>query len=89
MKLDRSSLFGFAFSGYLLRAFCPEPSTLDAVAQAAHQAFLAGEGPIPEAYVHAHYLWYAYVGVGLISLIALFVFIRVTKNIDAGKAEAV
>jgi dipeptide/tripeptide permease len=81
-------LFGFAFSGYLLREFCPEPSTLDAATQAAHQAALAGQGPMPEAYAHAHYLWYAYVGVGLISLIALFIFIAVTKKIDEGKATA-
>jgi dipeptide/tripeptide permease len=82
-------LFGFAFSGYLLREFCPEPSTLDAVTQAAHQAALAGQGPMPEAYAHAHYLWYAYIGVGFISLIALLVFMAVTKKLDEGKAEAV
>ena len=81
-------LFGFAFSGYLLRAYCPEPSTLDAATQAAHTAALAGQGPMPEAYAHAHYLWYAYVGVGMISLIALLVFIAVTKKIDEGKAAA-
>ena len=81
-------LFGFAFSGYLLRAYCPEPSTLDAATQAAHKAALAGQGPMPEAYAHAHYLWYAYVGVGLISLIALLVFIAVTKKMDEGKAAA-
>ena len=43
---------------------------------------------MPEAYAHAHYLWYAYVGVGLISLIALLVFIAVTKKMDEGKAAA-
>jgi len=81
-------LFGFAFSGYLLREFCPEPSTLDAATQAAHTAALAGQGPMPEAYAHAHYLWYAYVGVGFISLIALLVFIAVTKHLDKGKVSA-
>ncbi len=81
-------LFGFAFSGYLLREFCPEPGTLDAATQAAHTAALAGQGPMPEAYAHAHYLWYAYVGVGLISLIALFIFIAVTKKLDEGKVSA-
>ena len=80
-------LFGFAFSGYLLREFCPEPSTLDAATQAAHTAALAGQGPMPEAYAHAHYLWYAYVGVGFISLIALLVFIAVTKHLDKGKVS--
>lgn len=81
-------IFGFAFSGYLLSKYCPEPSTLDAVTRAAHQAALAGQGPMPEAYAHAHYLWYAYIGVGVVSLIALLVFIAVTRKLDAGKSEA-
>lgn len=81
-------LFGFTFSGYLLKAYCPEPSTLDAATQAAHKLFLAGNGPIPEAYANAHYLWYAYVGVGMFSLISLLIFIQVTKRLDAGKVEA-
>jgi len=82
-------IFGFAFSGYLLSKYCPEPGTLDAATQAAHQAALLGQGPMPEAYAHAHYLWYAYCGVGLFSLVALLVFIAVTRKMDAGKAEVV
>jgi dipeptide/tripeptide permease len=81
-------LFGFIFSGYLLEKYCPEPSTLEPVVKVAHEAALLGQGPMPVEYAQAHYLWYAYVGVGLISLIALLVFIGVTKKIDAGKAEA-
>ncbi len=61
---------------------------MDAATQAAHKLALAGQGPMPEAYANAHYLWYAYIGVGLVSLIALAVFINVTKRLDAGKAEA-
>ena len=81
-------IFGFAFSGYLLSKYCPEPSTLDAATRAAHTAALAGNGPMPEAYAHAHYLWYAYIGVGLFSLIALLVFIAVTKKLDERKESA-
>ena len=77
--------FGFAFSGYLLKTYYPEPGTLEPAVQAAHSAALLGQGPMPEAYAHAHYLWYAYVGVGLISLIALLVFIGVTKKLDEAK----
>ena len=44
---------------------------------------------MPGEYAQAHYLWYAYVGVGLISLIALLVFIAVTKKLDERKAAAV
>ena len=39
-------------------------------------------------YAQAHYLWYAYVGVGLISLTSLLIFIAVTKKMDEGKAAA-
>ena len=81
-------IFGFAFSGFLLDRYCPEPSQLDPALQAAHSAWLAGQGPMPDVYAHAQYLWYAYSGVGLISLIALLVFIAVTKKLDAGKSEA-
>jgi len=81
-------IFGFIFSGFLLRKYCPEPGTLDAVTKAAHDAALLGNGPMPEAYAQAHYLWYAYAGVGLISLIALLVFIGVTRRLDAGKEPA-
>ncbi|PJA74876.1 MFS transporter [bacterium CG_4_9_14_3_um_filter_65_15] len=78
-------IFGFAFSGYLLTKYCPEPGSLDAATRAAHEAALLGQGPMPEAYAHAHYLWYAYCGVGFISLMALLVFIAVTRKLDAGK----
>jgi hypothetical protein len=60
---------------------------LDQATQAAQTAFLAGEGPMPAAYANAHYLWYAYVGVGLISLFALLVFMFVTRKLDEGKPQ--
>lgn len=80
-------MFGFMFSGALLKKYCPEPTQLDQATQAAHTAFLAGEGPMPAAYANAHYLWYAYVGVGLISLFALLVFMFVTRKLDEGKPQ--
>ncbi|MBI5169821.1 MAG: MFS transporter [Candidatus Eisenbacteria bacterium] len=73
-------LFGFVFAGYMLKAFCPDPSTLPADVQAQHAAALAGAGPMPAAYAHAHYLWYAFAGVGALSLIAMLVFIAVTNR---------
>ncbi|MEN8006646.1 MAG: MFS transporter [Candidatus Krumholzibacteriota bacterium] len=81
-------IFGFVFSGFLLQKYCPEPGTLEPAVKAAHDAALLGQGPMPVEYSQAHYLWYAYVGVGLISLIALLVFIAVTKKLDEGKAAA-
>lgn len=81
-------IFGFIFSGWLLSKYCPEPGTLTEAVQQQHTAALAGQGPMPEAYAHAHYLWYAYAGVGLTSLIALLVFIGVTRRLDARKPGA-
>ncbi len=78
-------VFGFTFSGFLLRKYCPEPTTLEPAIQAQHTAALAGQGPMPEAYAQAHYLWYAYAGVGVISLLALIVFRIVTRKLDEGK----
>jgi MFS family permease len=78
-------IFGFIFSGYLLKTYCPEPTTLPEGVQAQHAAALAGQAPMPEVYANAHYLWYAYSGIGLLSFVALLVYIRVTNRIDAGK----
>jgi dipeptide/tripeptide permease len=77
-------LFGFVFAGYLLKAFCPDPGTLPAAVQAQHALALAGRGPMPAAYAHAHYLWIAFAGVGAVSLLAMLVYIAVTRRLDAG-----
>jgi dipeptide/tripeptide permease len=76
-------IFGFIFSGFLLSRYCPEPTTLAPDVQLQHAAALAGQGPLPEVYANAHYLWLAYTGVGIISLVALLVFIWATRRIDA------
>jgi len=81
-------LFGFVLSGYLLEAYCPAPSTLAPELQAAHAAWLAGAGPMPEAYAHAHYLWYAYTGIGVASFVLMVVYVVVTNRIDRGSAPA-
>jgi hypothetical protein len=79
-------VFGFIFSGYLLRAYCPEPTTLSAAVQAQHAAALAGEAAMPEAYAHANYLWYAYAGIGAAAFVGMLIFIFVTNKLDAKKA---
>jgi dipeptide/tripeptide permease len=75
-------LFGFVFSGYLLQAYCPEPTTLPAAVQAAHAAWLAGAGPMPETYAHAHWLWFAYTGIGVLSFVLMGVYVVVTERLD-------
>ena len=75
-------LFGFAFAGYLLKAYCPDPKSLPLPIQQQHELALAGQAPMPEAYAHAYYLWYAFAAVGLISLIAMTGYILVTRRLD-------
>jgi dipeptide/tripeptide permease len=81
-------VFGFIFSGYLLRTYCPEPTTLSAAVQAQHAAALAGEGAMPEVYAHANYLWYAYAGIGVTAFVGMLLFIFVTGRIDARRERA-
>ncbi len=76
-------IFGFIFSGYLLKTYCPEPTTLAPALQKQHTLALAGQAPLPEVYAHANYLWFAYAGIGVVSFLALLVYIWVTNRIDA------
>jgi len=80
--------FGFVLGGYLLSAFCPDPRTLSAADHAQWEAALAGKAALPEAYAHAHYLWYALAGVGVTAFVALLVFKYVTAAIDRRQAQA-
>ena len=80
--------FGFIFGGYMLKAYCPDPRTLPLDVQAQHALALAGNGPMPAAYAHAYYLWYAFAGVGVLSLVAMLVFIAVTRRPGAPRAAA-
>jgi dipeptide/tripeptide permease len=76
----------FIFSGFLLARYCPDPTTLPPAVEAQHTAWQAGNAAMPEVYAHAHYLWYAWAGVGLASLVALLLYVWITGRIDARKA---
>ncbi len=81
-------LVGYILSGYLLDAFCPDPSRLDAATRLAYEAALRGQGPMPAAYAHAHYLWYVFAGVGAVAFVFLIVFQRLThRTPDAEMGE--
>lgn len=71
---------GFVMSGYLLDAFCPDPSTLSAADQAQRLAALAGQAAMPAAYAHAHYIWFAFASVGVVAFLLLLVFQHVTRE---------
>ncbi len=65
-----SSIFGFIMSGVLLDRFCPDPRLFPS-----REAWA-------EAAVHAHYIWYFFVGIALLSAIALIIYGQVVKRMD-------
>ena len=75
-----SSLLGFVTSGFLLEKFVPDPRTLSAAEQTARHLALEGKGPMPEAYAHAHYLWFVFVGIAMVSAVSLIIYGRVVKD---------
>ncbi len=84
-----SAIFGFVSSGFLLEKYCPDPRTLPEAVQAQRLAHLAGEAPLPEAYAHAHYIWFFFVGVAVVSAVALIVYGKVTARIDARREAGI
>ncbi|RKD92230.1 MFS transporter [Mangrovibacterium diazotrophicum] len=63
-----SYLFAFGLGGFLLDKYCPDPRLFDST----------------EAYgvatQHAHYIWFVFVGIGLISAIALLIYGYLVKQ---------
>lgn len=66
-----SSILGFGLSGFLLAKYCPEPTLFEST-----EAWQM-------ATVNAHYIWYWFAAIGMISAIALIIYARInkTKNI--------
>jgi dipeptide/tripeptide permease len=77
-----SALVGFFISGLMLDKWCPNPSTLTVGEQAQRLQSLAGNGPMPDAYLHAHYLWFVFVGIATASAIALIIYGKVIDKMD-------
>ena len=71
-----SSIFGFIMSGVLLDRYCPEPRLF-----ATHEEWAS-------AAANAHYIWYYFVGVSVISAIALVIYGMVIKRLDRKAAAA-
>ncbi len=68
-----SSIFGFVMSGVLLDKYCPDPR------------LFATRGEWAEAASNAHYIWYFFVGIALISAVALIIYGKVLSRIDDKK----
>lgn len=68
-----SYLLGFLMSGFLLDKYCPDPRLFRTHEEWAEKA------------AHAHYIWYYFVGIAIISAIALIVYGMVVRRIDSKK----
>jgi len=67
-----SWLFGFAASGRLLDKWCPAPEVVAAMPEAQRLT----------AYDHAHYIWFFWMGVGVLAFLLLLLFRYVTDKRD-------
>ena len=63
-----SSIFGFGISGVLLSKYCPDPKLFDT-----HEAWQA-------ASANAHYIWYYFTGIAVISALSLIAYGYFTKE---------
>lgn len=68
-----SSIFGFGLSGYLLNKYCPEPMLFNT-----HAEWEA-------ASANAHYIWYYFGAIALVSAISLIIYGKVVNHLDAKK----
>ncbi|MDR0559549.1 MAG: MFS transporter [Prevotellaceae bacterium] len=62
-----SSILAFTTSGILLEKFCPDPRKFS---DAQEYALATG---------HAHYIWFIFAGVGIVSAISLVIYNKITK----------
>lgn len=72
-----SSLVSFIVAGFLLEAFCPDPLS-ERFAKSTNFA-----ADYAAATANAHYLWYVFFAIGLVSAIALVIYARIVKRLDA------
>lgn len=63
-----SSILGFGLSGILLTKYCPDPNTFSSVEV------------WQSAAINAHYIWYWFAAIGMISAVALIIYARVNKT---------
>lgn len=70
-----SSLLAFGISGFLLERYCPDPRLFESA-----EAYA-------KATEHSYYIWFVFFGIGLVSAIALIIYGRVTRKLDAQIAK--
>jgi len=69
-----SSILGFGLSGFLLDKYCPDPKLF-----ATHEEWA-------KAAANAHYIWYYFMGIAIVSAIALIIYGKVVAAIDKKQA---
>jgi len=67
-----SGVLAFGISGYLLNRYCPDPNQARFVDFSPEQ--------MANVYSHAHYIWFYFAGIAMISAIALYIFHIITKK---------
>ncbi|NQZ83320.1 MAG: MFS transporter [Colwellia sp.] len=68
-----SSILGFGLSGYLLDAYCPDPRKFES-----HQDWQL-------AAANAHYIWYIFAVIAIVSAVSLIIYGKVIKSLDEKK----
>ncbi|WP_298371308.1 MFS transporter [uncultured Lutibacter sp.] len=68
-----ASIVGFGISGYLLSKYCPDPKLFDS-----REAW-------ETAASNAHYIWYYFAAIAMVSAVALIVYGKVIEKLDAKK----
>ena len=71
-----ASIVGFGISGYLLSKYCPDPKLFET-----HDAW-------ESAASNAHYIWYYFAAIAMVSAISLIVYGKVIKRLDEKKLSA-
>lgn len=73
---------GFILAGDLLVRYCPDPATLPEAVQRQWETAIATGSALPEAYAHAHYIWFVFAAIGGAAFVALWIFWLVTSWLD-------
>jgi len=71
-----SSILGFVMSGFLLDKYCPDPRLYST-----HEEWAAAAS-------NAHYIWFYFVAIAIVSAIALIIYGQVVRKLDKKKELA-
>lgn len=78
-----SYLLAFGISGFLLEKYCPDPRLFS------NEAGVVDTVAYSAATQNAHYIWYVFVGIGVVSAVALYIYSIVVKRIDNNKKATI